>query len=141
MMDLARFETLCDAYGGEIAHWPQAERDAALKLAAHDPAAAACLAEARALDGVLAQSSPQAPSAALRDRILDSAPRERARPSFDWLLKACLGAGLAAAGVAGVLVGSSLTPAADLDDTPAIAALEASPEATAFGPVDESLEG
>ena len=141
MMDLTRFTALCDAYGGEIARWPEGDRDGAAALAAREPAAAAVLAEAVVLDGLLAGSRSQAPSAALRDRLLAAAPRERARASFDWLFKAGLGAALAAAGVAGVLVGSTLTAAPDVDDAPAIAALDASPEATAFGPVDESLEG
>ncbi len=141
MMDPKRFEALCEAYGGEIARWPQAEREAAAALATADPTAAGALAQARALDSLLAESRPLTPSAALRERILAAAPRERTGPSFDWLFKAGLGAGLAAAGVAGVLVGSTLTSGPDHDDAPAIAALEASPEATAFGPVDESLEG
>ena len=140
MMDLKRFEALCDAYGGDIARWPANERGEAAAFAAHDPGAATSLAEAGALDALLAAGPVQAPSAALRERILGAAPRERARPSLDWLFRAGLGAGLAAAGVAGVLVGSTLTAASDIDDAPAIAALEASPEATAFGPVDESLE-
>ncbi len=140
-MDLTRFNTLCDAYGGDMTRWPAAERAPAAALAAADPAAAQALADAQTLDGILHLSRAPAPSMALRDRILAAAPRERARRSFDWLLKAGLGAGLAAAGVAGVLVGSTLTTQAGLDDTSAMAALEASPEVTAFGPVDESLEG
>jgi hypothetical protein len=142
-MDLTRFSALCEAFGGDLARWPGAEREAGLQLAQSDPAASAALADARGLDDVLALSAPQIPSPALRERVLAAAPRERSRPRprFDWLFKAGLGAGLAAAGVAGVLVGSALSAGHAPEDSPALAALESSPEATAFGPADETLEG
>ena len=51
-----------------------------------------------------------APSAGLRERVLAAAPKgRRARGGFDpfWWLS---GAGLAAAGVAGIVVGAALAP-------------------------------
>ena len=50
-----------------------------------------------------------APSVALRERVLAAAPKRRARAGFDpfWWLS---GAGLAAAGVAGLVVGATLAP-------------------------------
>ena len=54
-----------------------------------------------------------APSAALRERVLAAAPKGRRRGGFDPFWWAS-GAGLAAAGVAGVVFGAVLTrPAAD----------------------------
>ncbi|MFD1191920.1 hypothetical protein ACFQ27_15115, partial [Phenylobacterium conjunctum] len=49
-----RFEELAEAYGGETARWPQAEREAAAALMAGRPDfAQAALAWADALDEVL----------------------------------------------------------------------------------------
>lgn len=139
MMDLPRFTALCEAYGGDPARWPEGERAAALAMTAADPAAAQALADARALDETLEASRPVPPSAVLRDRILASAPKPRPASGlrFGWGLRAGLGAGLAAAGIAGVLVGSALTaPADEAASAAAVAALDSSPEATAFGPAD-----
>jgi hypothetical protein len=141
MMDLQRFTALCEAYGGDPARWPEAERAEAMALAGTDPPAALALTAARTLDATLDESRPAAPSPALRRRVLASAPAPRStlRLRLDWSLKAGLGAGLAAAGMAGVLVGSTLTaPEREPASAAAIAALDASPEVTAFGPVLEA---
>jgi len=50
------------------------------------------------------------PSSDLRERVLKAAPRARVRGAFDAFWWAS-GAGLAAAGVAGLVLGSSLSPA------------------------------
>jgi hypothetical protein len=105
-----RFQGLADAYGGDIARWPEAERSAALAFAEADPTAEGILAEATALDRMLAASPTPAPSLALREAIVASAPRPRGRAiGRRWV---GLGASLAAASVAGVLAGAAAAPIA-----------------------------
>lgn len=52
-MTLEELRSLLDAHGGDPARWPADRRAAAEELAARDPAAAAALAEASALDGLI----------------------------------------------------------------------------------------
>ncbi|MCP2678665.1 hypothetical protein NHF45_03860 [Maricaulaceae bacterium NA33B04] len=71
MMTLARFEALCDAHGGQIACWPEAERAEAIAfLQAHAEAAQPRLDAARALEDLLSQASIEAPSKALYQRVV-----------------------------------------------------------------------
>jgi anti-sigma factor RsiW len=51
----ARLQHLLDVYGAELARWPQAQRSAAERLVAADPAAAAARARARELDRLIAR--------------------------------------------------------------------------------------
>ena len=105
-MNRDRFFNIVEAYGAEPRRWPAAERAAALAFAESDPEAAALLRQAADLDAVLDESRPLAPSFALRRRIVDAAPQPRRRSSpLRWFAP---GAGLAAAGVAGVVFGASL---------------------------------
>lgn len=99
-----RFRNLAEAYGGELSRWPGAERAAAERLLAAEPALAAVLAEASALDDLLAAVPAPSASAALAERIAASAPAPR-RPRLSWAWPAGLGAGLAAACAAGLLAG------------------------------------
>jgi hypothetical protein len=73
-MTIERFRALADAYGGVIARWPEAVRDAAAARAA-EPSYAAVLAEADALDAALDQWRTPASSQALAARIVAAAPR------------------------------------------------------------------
>jgi hypothetical protein len=101
-----RFEVLADAYGGDVARWPAAERDAAAIIMAADPAwAETVLAQARTLDSRLDAWTPPRVSAALTEAVVATAPRARPR-LFAWLAPAGLGAGLAAACAAGVVLGT-----------------------------------
>ena len=88
------------------------------------------------LNQLLDAYSVPAPSAALRDRVLADAPAPRRRPArklFWW----ASGAGLAAAGVAGLVLGSTLT-AAD----PSLDALLAEAEVYDVSPLlGEDAEG
>jgi hypothetical protein len=107
-----RFETLAQAYGGDVARWPAAEREAAALLMAERPDwAQGALAEAGALDAALAAYAPPRATAALTDRIVAGAPTPRSRRRWPaWLAPAGLGAGLAAACAAGVMLGAELAP-------------------------------
>ena len=67
------------------------------------------------LDRLLDAYRTPAPSAALRERVLAAAPKPR-RASFDPFWWAS-GAGLAAAGVAGLMFGATLTAAAEAPET------------------------
>src|SRR5580692_8872374 len=98
-MDEERFEGLIEAYGGESARWPQADRAPALRYLAATPAAHRTRAEARPLDRMLDAWAPDGASAALRARIEAGVPAARIlRPRDLWIS----GVGLAAACVIGL---------------------------------------
>jgi len=103
-----RFETLAEAYGGDVARWPDAEREAAAERMATDPVwAAGVLTRAGLLDAALGGYVPLRGSAGLVDRIAAGAPKARAR-WVGWLLPAGMGVGLATACAAGVIAGAQL---------------------------------
>jgi hypothetical protein len=72
-IDLARLETLLDAYGGDPARWPDAERADALALIAASAAARRLHDEARRLDAVLDVLPVATPSPELEERIVAAA--------------------------------------------------------------------
>lgn len=114
-MDVERFETLALAYGGDLRRWPEAERNAAEAFVAGSPEAArAVLREAGDLDAVLDGWASPAPSAALRERVLAAAPKDRTRvrPLRHGLGLWLSGAGFAAVAAAGVVVGFAASSAA-----------------------------
>ena len=115
-MDVERFETLAQAHGGDLRRWPEDERAAAEAFRAASPeAAAAMLRDAGDLDAALGAWRVPSPDAALRDRILASAPRARAQAAprgFGFWLS---GAGFAAVAVAGLVVGLAASNAAVSD--------------------------
>jgi len=103
-----RFETLAEAYGGDVARWPDAEREAAAERMAADPAwATGILTRAGALDAALEGYAAPRGSVGLADRIAAGAPKVRAR-WVGWLLPAGMGVGLATACAAGVIAGAQL---------------------------------
>lgn len=103
-----RFETLAEAYGGDVARWPTGEREAAAALMAADATwAQAVLARAGELDEALAAFVAPPASGALAERIAAGAPRARRRWRT-WLTPAGMGAGLAAACAAGLMLGVQL---------------------------------
>ena len=115
-----RFETLAEAYGGDVARWPDAEREAAAGLMAAQPAwASAVLARAGELDAALLAFAPPRAAPGLAERIAAGAPRPRARWA-GWLMPAGMGAGLAAACAAGVVMGVQLAQPAAASDTEAL---------------------
>lgn len=71
-MRAARFAELADAYGGDLARWPEAEHDAARILLGTSAEARIALDAARALDASLALPAPDAPGPAMRERLLQS---------------------------------------------------------------------
>jgi len=104
-MDEDRFERLIEAYGGESARWPQAERALALRYLAATPQAHRMRAAARRLDQALDAWAPPEASAGLRDRIAAGQPGPRTlRPRDLWIS----GVGLAAACVIGLMVGAGV---------------------------------
>jgi hypothetical protein len=83
---LAALEEVLARYGADDARWPASERAALGSLVAADPAAARLLAEARALDRLLAgAASTVAPErlAALSDRIMAAAGGSEPAASAD----------------------------------------------------------
>lgn len=101
-----RFEALAEAYGGDPTRWPAAERDGALAWMAERPnEAQAVLERAAELDDWLAAAPAPRASGELAARITAAAPQRRVWRNVGWWLPAGMGAGLAAACAAGVLVG------------------------------------
>lgn len=107
IMDLDRFAALAEAYGGDISRWPETEREAATLLMAQSPEATAPLLAAQSdLDWALDSWRVPQPSATLQAAILASAPAQQSTPVWQgWLWRTGLGAGLMAAGLAGVMAG------------------------------------
>jgi hypothetical protein len=125
-MNLDRFQTLADAFGGSITRWPVDVQDAAFAFTAASPdAAALALAAARDLDDDLDGAERFSPGAALRQRIIDAAPTARRplrTPFQRWLAGAGVGAGLAAATAAGLIAGVNLSAASAGEDALLMAA-------------------
>lgn len=113
-----RFETLAEAYGGDIARWPVDEQDAASQLMIDRPDwATPILARQTELDAILDLWAPVPLGQALREAILAQAPPPRRSYWPRWLVGASLGAGLATACAAGLLVGMAMS--SDLTTEPA----------------------
>jgi hypothetical protein len=107
-MTRERFADLAEAFGGQIARWPQAERDAAAVLLAAEPDfAGGVLAAASGLDDLLTQWAPQPVRAEIRDAVLDRATPPR-KSIWSWAMGLGLGAGLAGACASGVAAGALL---------------------------------
>jgi len=109
-MNEDRFLNLAAAYGADMNRWPAGERAlAAAFVAAHPQIVEACLVAERLLDDTLLRYDAGVASAALRTRIIISAPRERTAGAVRrWIAAACLGLGLAASAAAGVAAGYTL---------------------------------
>lgn len=108
-----RFAELADAYGGDVSRWPTEAREAAAVLMTAEPAfTGAVLVRAGALDAALDAWRPAPASAGLVERIAALAPAARRRWPV-WLSPAALGAGLAAACVAGVVAGVQVSERAN----------------------------
>jgi len=103
-----RFTEIVDAYGADPQRWPEAERAEALAFAsAHPDAAGPILASAALLDRQLSLYTTEPAGARLERLILESAPRRIASRGRTWWSRGMWhGAGFAAAGLAGVVVGA-----------------------------------
>lgn len=113
-MNLDRFQELLDAYGADPRRWPEAERGAAIAFLSDSAEAQARAARARALDALLEEAGPPAAPKLDPEALAASITRTPQRParrewpgpwtaSFGWPGLA----GLAAAALAGFLVGWS----------------------------------
>lgn len=125
-MNLERFRTLAEAFGGSVTRWPLDDQDAAYALLAGAPdEAGLILAEARDLDADLDAAERLAPSHALRQRIIAAAPRPRETFSRfrRWLTGAGVGVGLAAATAAGMVAGINMAAASAGEDALLLAAV------------------
>ena len=113
-MNPDRFEGLAEAYGGDLDRWPPAERQAALRQAADQPAlTGAALGKAARLDEILAAAPSQPPSRELRARIVQAAPGPRSPLlAWRWLAGIGLTTGMLGAAAAGVAAGVVVAPMA-----------------------------
>lgn len=128
-MNQDRFQTLADAFGGSISRWPIDLRDEAFAFMASSPdEAAMALASALELDEDLDAIERPSPSHALRQAIINAAPRPRpARgPIQRWLAGAGVGIGLATAAMAGIVIGVNLSAASAAEDAVLLAAVYSS---------------
>ena len=78
-MDKKRLSAILEAYGADPAHWPAAERAAALALAEAEPSLANERSAAATLDRLLAKAPAGTVDNALRTRVLETAPPPRMR--------------------------------------------------------------
>lgn len=110
-----RFGALADAYGGDLERWPAAERDEARALLLQRPHLQATLADAAALDAVLAAWTVPGPGAALAGGIAVMAMRRHAHARRLRLWLSSLGAATALAGglAAGVITVTLSAPSPD----------------------------
>lgn len=125
-MNLDRFQTLADAFGGSISRWPVEVQDEAYALTvSSSDAAARALAEARDLDEDLDVAGRLSPSHALRQSILDAAPGARAARSLfqRWLTGAGVGIGLVTAACAGIVIGVNVFAVSTGEDAVLLAAV------------------
>jgi hypothetical protein len=100
-----RFNILAQAYGADLRRWPENERASARQWAdANEALAAAALAQAAALDGLLAGYTLAPPAPALSRRIVAAMPGSQKlwRQARLWWS----GVGLAGAGLAGLAAGA-----------------------------------
>jgi hypothetical protein len=81
-MTLARFRHLLDVHGADLARWPQPQRAAAERLLATDRTATSALAQARALDALIAREAPADATGVLRALAARQLPPQRRR--FLW---------------------------------------------------------
>lgn len=120
-MTLERFAELAEAYGGDVTRWPLACRDAAAELMILQPQATAQMLEAAGeLDWALHQWRAPSPGPALQAAVLTAAPRPKVEQAWrTWIWRTGLGAGLMAAGaaglMAGVVVSAAVAPTSDLE--------------------------
>jgi len=83
-MTLARFQRLLDVHGSDPARWPLPQRAAAERLLAADGPAAAALAQARALDALMARDASAQTDATGILRALAARPLPPQRRRFLW---------------------------------------------------------
>jgi len=104
-MTVERFADLAEIYGGDVARWPEAEREIARALLAAEPVRLeAVLADAARLDRLLDLAPAQSADSALLGRLIAAAPRP-ASTVQRWLAGAGAALGLGVAALAGVAVG------------------------------------
>lgn len=102
-MDAERFRALCDAYGGRVERWPDAERVAAARFSATDEGKR-WLSDAARLDAMLDRFEVPMPTPALERRILAAAQRPRGVVAV--IRSRWAGLGLVGVGLAGAATGA-----------------------------------
>ena len=131
MMMLERFEALAETYGGEIARWPEGEREAARALLAANAARLSpVLADAAQLDRLLDLAPAQGPDAALLGRLIAAAPRG-VSAGRRWIAGLGAALGLSAAAFAGIAVGVAVGGAAPSAPAPQVAGVQVEDRAVA----------
>jgi len=104
-MSEERFDDLAQTYGGEIARWPEAEREAARALLAAQPERLSIVLDTAAhLDRLLDLAPAQSVDAALLGRLIAAAP-PAPNTAGRWIAGLGAALGLSAAAFAGVLAG------------------------------------
>lgn len=115
-LSLQRFAALAEAYGSDLARWPEAERDGAAPLAETE-AGRVILDRARRLDRLLATYRVPEPSSALAGRVLADAgrvARTRRLVRRWWTGLGLAGVGLAGA-IAAATAATAILPASEAD--------------------------
>ncbi len=141
-----RVRVLLDAYGADPGRWPEAERDAALRVMATDPGLAADVAAAAEVDVLLDALPDPAPSPALRVSLKDIPDHARSgwldRLAALWPFEAPWrpAAGLVAAAVVGIVVGVSMPDVGTADASETVAFHDPVADAAAMASGASALE-
>jgi hypothetical protein len=123
-MSLTRFGALVEAYGGELARWPEAEQTAARTLLEREPEAQRLLSEALSLDGLLGAYEVAEPLPRLRAKVLEvPIAAERSKRRFGWRLAWAVAASTLIGVVSGAYSASELDPASDDEEWTELAAV------------------
>jgi ferric-dicitrate binding protein FerR (iron transport regulator) len=125
---------IIESHGGDPLRWPDADRAAVLALARRDALVGSALAEAQALDAMLADWAGAAVPARLDLAAITRSPQERPAGRRRWLTGGALAAAVAAAVI---MVAPMRGPAPTPSSVPSATAMtEAdSSDAEAFGQV------
>jgi hypothetical protein len=115
-MKIERFQHLAEAFGGDLSRWPQAEQSAAGALLRTDPAAQRIVADAQALDALLARAAlpvddpcVERTAAAIFARLDAAPPQKRAAALAQLSLRWSAGF-IAAMALVGVVSGAAAPP-------------------------------
>lgn len=96
ILDMRRFRTIVDVYGGDSSKWPEAEREAALELVSCSAEAFEIVEEAKRLDRLLAELPVQEASSALKSAIAripkQHQPTAGGQEGYSWQKSTPLGA-------------------------------------------------
>jgi len=123
-MSLTRFSALVDAYGAELARWPEMEEAAARVLLEREPEANRLLSEALSLDGLLDAYEVADPRPRVRAKVLEvPIAAERSKRKLGWRLAWAVAFSSLIGVVSGAYTATDLDTSADDEEWTELAAV------------------